>query len=118
MTGPVRFQRKFLGRTLWDKQKELCRAIANNRSVSVKGCHGSGKTFTVAGMVPYELIAHEESIVLTVAPTLRQVKLMWSEIETALQALPMRIPERTSVGWELSEKCKAIGFSSSKGVNA
>ncbi len=118
MTGPVRFHRKMLGRQLWSKQQELARAIANNRSVSVKGCHGSGKTYTVAGMVPYELIAHDESIVLTIAPTLRQVKNIWSEIESAIQALPMRVPERTTTGWELSEKCKAIGFSSSKGVNA
>lgn len=118
MTGPVRFQTKFLGRKLWSKQKQLCTAIANHRSVSVKGCHGSGKTYTVAGMVPYELLAHQESIVLTVAPTLRQVKLMWAEIETAIQALPVKVPERTTTGWEISEKCKAIGFSSSKGVNA
>lgn len=118
MTGPVRFQRKMLGRTLWAKQKEICRAIVAGRSVSIKGCHGSGKTFTVAGMVPYELIGQDEAIVLTVAPTLRQVKLMWSEIENAIQALPVRVPERTTTGWELSEKCKAIGFSSSKGVNA
>lgn len=118
MISPVRWQRQALRRRLWAKQEQLCHAIATKRSVSVKGCHGSGKTFTVAGMVPYELLAHEESIVLTVAPTLRQVKLMWSEIEAAIQALPMRIPDRTSTGWELSEKCKAIGFSSSKGVNA
>jgi phage terminase large subunit len=114
----VDFQKFYLGRRLWSKQKELCAAIAKGRSVSVKGCHGSGKTYTVAGMVPYEMLAHEESVVLTVAPTLRQVKLMWSEIETAIQALPVKCPERTSTGWELSEKCKAIGFSSSKGVNA
>lgn len=118
MIGPVRFARKMLGRTLWAKQQELVRAIATKRSVSVKGCHGSGKTFAVAGMVPYEMLGNDESVVLTVAPTLRQVKLMWSEIESAIQALPVRVPERTTTGWELSEKCKAIGFSSSKGVNA
>jgi phage terminase large subunit len=115
---PERFQTRFLGRKLWSRQRELCSAVANHRSVSVKGCHGSGKTFTVAGMVPYELLAHEESIVLTVAPTLRQVKLMWSEIETAIQSLPVKVPERTTTGWEISSTCKAIGFSSSKGVNA
>ena len=54
-----------------------------------KGCHGSGKTFTVSGLVPYELLAYDESIVLTIAPTLRQVKLMWNEIESAIKAVPL-----------------------------
>ena len=118
MMSPSEFQRKFLGRNLWSKQQELCRAIATNRSVSVKGCHGSGKTYTVAGMVPYEMIVQDESIVLTIAPTLRQVKLMWNEIETAIQSMPIRVPDRTTTGWQVSDKCHAIGFSSSKGVNA
>lgn len=118
MIGPVAFQRQVLKRKLWGVQQELCNAIATRASVSVKGCHGSGKTFTVAGMVPYELLMHDEAVVLTVAPTLRQVKLMWSEIETAIQSLPCQVPDRTTTGWQLSEKCFAQGFSSSKGVNA
>lgn len=118
MISPETFQRQFLRRKLWSKQQELCRAIATHRSVSVKGCHGSGKSFCVAGMVPYELITQEETIVITTAPTLRQVKNLWSEIEAAIQALPMCVPDRTATGWALSEKCKAIGFSSAKGVNA
>ena len=118
MLSSAAFQRQLMRRKLWGKQVEICQAIETHRSVSVKGCHGSGKTWTVAGIVPYELLAHDESIVLTVAPTLRQVKLMWSEIHAAIQSLPMRAPEPTTTGWELTEKCKAIGFSSSKGVNA
>ena len=114
----VAFQREFLGRDLWAKQQEMLRAIETNRSVSVKGCHGSGKTFAAAGLIPDELLSNDESIVITVAPTLRQVKNLWSEIESAIQALPWQVPERTTTGWEISEKCKAIGFSSSKGVNA
>ena len=119
----IDFQRRFLGRKLWSVQKQICAAVecrmpGAKRSIAIKGCHGSGKTYTVAGVVPYELLYNEESIVLTVAPTLRQVKLMWSEIETAIQALRVIVPERTTTGWEISEKCKAIGFSSSKGVNA
>lgn len=118
MQGPVTFQRTILRRNLWAKQKEICRAISTKRSVSIKGCHGSGKTFTVSGMVPYELITQDEAIVLTIAPTLRQVKLMWNEIESAIQAIPSKLPERTTTGWEYAKKRYAQGFSSSKGVNA
>lgn len=118
MRSAVEFQQSLLRRRLWTKQKDICEAVRTKRSVSVKGCHGSGKTYTVAGLVPYELLAHDESMVLTIAPTLRQVKNMWSEIEAAIQALPARLPDRTTTGWEITEHRKAIGFSSSKGVNA
>ena len=115
--GPVEFQRRFLGRNLWAKERDIVRAVRTKRSTSVKGCHGSGKSYTVAGCVPDELLAGD-GLVLTIAPTLRQVKNLWSEIESAIQRLPVRVPERTTTGWEISENCKAIGFSSSKGVNA
>jgi hypothetical protein len=80
--------------------------------------------------VPYELLSADEATVLTLAPTLRQVKLFWNEIETAILALEKtldvaaanktteRLPERTTTGWQLGEKCFAQGFSSSRGVNA
>jgi phage terminase large subunit len=116
--SPAAFQEQLLKRRLWAKQHEICEAIATRRSVSIKGCHGSGKTFTVSGLVPYELLAYDESIVLTIAPTLRQVKLMWNEIESAIKAVPSRMPERTTTGWRFSDKRYAQGFSSSKGVNA
>ena len=118
MISPAEFQRKALGRKLWGKQIEIVNGMRTYRSISVKGCHGSGKTYAFAGMVPYELLGNPDALVLTIAPTLRQVKNMWSEIETAIQALPVRVPERTTTGWEISDHCKAIGFSSSKGVNA
>ncbi len=118
MLGPVAFQEQMLKRKLWAKQKELCRAVTSNRSVSIKGCHGSGKSFCTAGLVPYEILMDEESIVLTIAPTLRQVKTFWNEVSEAINKLPMRVPDPTTTGWELSGKNYALGFSSSKGVNA
>lgn len=120
MQSPVQFQREFLKRKLWQTQIEICEkaVYSSKRSVSIKGCHGSGKTYVVAGLVPYFLLSDPECIVLTVAPTLRQVKLMWNEIDTAAQAMPMAAPERTTTSWYLSKTNYALGFSSSKGVNA
>ena len=121
MQDPVEFQAKCLGRNLWARQQELVRAIRDNASVAVKGCHGSGKTFAAAGMVLYEMTGHDEQIVLVMAPTLRQVKTVWGEITDAISRLSSRwggVPEPTSTRWELSPKCYAQGFSSSRGVNA
>ena len=118
MRSAIEFQEAILGRKLWATQREICDAVQNSRTVSIKGCHGSGKTFTVSGIVPYELLAYPESIVLTIAPTLRQVKLMWNEIADAIRVIPARLPEPTTTAWELSPKRYAQGFSSSKGVNA
>jgi phage terminase large subunit len=118
MLAPSEFQTKVLQRRLWRKQRELCNAIAHNRSVAVKGCHGSGKTFAVSGMVPWELTGYDESIVLWIAPTLRQVKTGWGEVSEAIAHLPYRVPEATTTRWEISQKCYAQGFSSAKGVNA
>jgi len=115
---PVTFQRKFLLRKLWAKQQELVRAIRTHNQVAVKGCHGSGKTYACAGMVPYELTAHQESVVLVTAPTLRQVKTFWREITEAITNSMIRYPDPTATMWELSSKRYAQGFSSTKGVNA
>lgn len=118
MLSPSEFQRGILRRQLWAKQKQLCEAIATHQSVSVKGCHGSGKTYTIAGMVPWELTGNNEAVVLLMAPTLRQVKTAWGEVTEAIKHLPYRSPEPTTTRWEISPKCYAQGFSSAKGVNA
>ena len=118
MTGPVRFQHRFLRRKLWTVQQQLCRAVLSSCSTSVKGCHGSGKTYAAAGLVPWWLMQDPEAIVLTVAPTLRQVKSFWGEVHGAIRELPFRVPEPSTTGFRLNEKNWALGFSSSKGVNA
>lgn len=118
MLDPVTFQQKFLRRRLWEKQKQICHAITTHRSVAIKGCHGSGKTYVVSGMIPYEMSGQEESVVLWMAPTLRQVKTGWGEVIEAIGKLPYHVPEPTTTRWEISQKCYAQGFSSAKGVNA
>lgn len=118
MLGPVAFQEQMLKRSLWGKQRALCQAVATKPSTSVKGCHGSGKTYAAAGLVPWWLLSDEEAIVLTIAPTLRQVKTFWNEVHSALESVPANLPESTTTGIELSGKNYALGFSSSKGVNA
>jgi phage terminase large subunit len=118
MQSAASFQKDALKRRLWGKQIEIARTIQTHRSVSIKGCHGSGKTFLVAGLVPYELLADPEAIVLWIAPTLRQVKTGWNEVLEAIRRTPVAGPEPTSTGWKLGPNNYAQGFSSSRGVNA
>lgn len=118
MQGPAAFQRKALKRHLWSKQIEIVQAVHSKRSVAIKGCHASGKTFVLSGVVVYEMLSHPEIVVLVIAPTLRQVKNFWGEVRQAIDSLPWRFPEATTTRWELSPTCFAQGFSAAKGVNA
>ena len=69
---------------LWQKEKEIIEAVKNNKEVVVRSCNASGKTFTSARIVHWWLWTRYPSIVLTTAPTWRQVKeILWREIHTA-----------------------------------
>jgi len=116
--GPVTYQRMCLGRHLYGNQDALCRAIVEHQSVSVAGCHASGKTFTISGIVPWWLTRYQDGMVLTVAPTLRQVKTMWREISMACVNASYPLPEPQTTGIQITRDNYAQGFSASKGVNA
>lgn len=115
---PVSFQETILKRKLTEAQKHIARSAATNRATAVKGCHGSGKTYVVSGAVLHHLINHPRGKVFTIAPTLRQVKLMWEEIEVARRASLIDLPECSTTGLRMTEERYGLGFSSSKGVNA
>ena len=115
---PVSFQETILKRKLTEAQKHIARSAATNRATAVKGCHGSGKTYVVSGAVLHHLINHPRGKVFTIAPTLRQVKLMWEEIEVARRASSIDLPECSTTGLRMTEERYGLGFSSSKGVNA
>jgi hypothetical protein len=114
---PVEFQRVALGRRLWGAQRQMLRALETKRHIAVKGCHSSGKTFAAAGAVLWWLTRHQTGKVITTAPTMRQVKLMWSEIALARNSSNIVFPEPSVVGLKISEERYGLGISSSRGVN-
>lgn len=78
---PVEWVREFLGGDPWEKQEEILRALAGPERVTVRACHGVGKTWTAAGAALWFLYTRQPSVVLTTAPTLRQVReVLWREI--------------------------------------
>lgn len=65
----------------WAKQIEIGDAVDKHERVSVAACYASGKTFIAACLVLYWLFTRRPSIVVTTAPTGRQVKgLLWREV--------------------------------------
>jgi len=93
---PVAFAERALGVDLWSKQVEVLEALRDGPRVTVRACHGVGKTFVAASAALWFLYTRKPSVVLTTAPTGRQVRqVLWRQ----LRALHRRA--RYSLGGEL-----------------
>lgn len=69
------------GWTMWEKQIEICEALITHDRVAVPAAFGVGKTWVAARISLWWLYTHYPSIVVTTAPTGRQVRdLLWAEI--------------------------------------
>ncbi len=110
---PVWFVQNRLGETPWDKQKEILTALRDHRLVAVRSCNASGKTYAAALAAVWWLMTHEEAIVITTAPSDRQVKeTLWREIKTIHKNNRQLIGGKiTATRLELSNKRFAYGFS-------
>ncbi len=62
---------------LWDKQEEILRDVINNRYVAVKACYSSGKSYLAACAMHCFLALYPYTVVLTTAPTFRQLSNLW-----------------------------------------
>lgn len=103
-----------MGCNIYDKQAEVLDSIWNNQRTSVAGCNGPGKTFIIARAVISFLLAFRDSIVITTAPTWRQVEnVVWREIRDAVAKSKTNLgikPLQTKIS--LAEKWYALGISS------
>lgn len=108
-TDPRAYLRVVFNVHLWQKQADIIESVRDNKYTIVKSGHGVGKTFVAACCVLWYLYNHPDSLVITTAPTARQVKeLLWREIAKLhhddlggeLQTLRLKITKE----WE------AIGF--------
>lgn len=86
---PVEFAAKVLGVSLWEKQQQIAQAVARHPRVTVRSCHHSGKTFCAAALTHWWTRHFNPSLVLTTAPTNRQVEdVLWNEIRRLGANLP------------------------------
>jgi phage terminase large subunit len=82
--NPGWFVREFLGDELWEKQEEILSSVFKNPKTTARSCHASGKSFDAARVALAFLFAYKNSIVLSTAPTWRQVEdVIWKEIRAA-----------------------------------
>ncbi len=78
---PVAWCKEVLGVELWPAQEQIIEAVRDNKETDVASCHGAGKSFVAACIVLWFLYTHPDSIVITTAPTDRQVRgILWREI--------------------------------------
>ena len=108
-----------LGASLWAKQREIIEAVRDCAEVYVPSCHASGKSFTAAHVALWFLYSHPNSIVVTTAPTGRQVKkILWQEIRRAHGKAPVPLGGALlKQEMQIDEKWYAFGFSSDEPTN-
>jgi len=79
---PTLFFEKTLGVTLWEKQLEIVESIRDHKRTTVRSCNSAGKTKVMGDAVLWYLFAYAPCIVVTTAPTFKQVKnQLWKNIK-------------------------------------
>lgn len=82
--SPPFFNEWILGGNFWTKQEEIILSVRDNRYTTVRACHDVGKTYIASRTALWFLYTHPQSIVVTTAPTMRQVEnLLWRELRAA-----------------------------------
>ncbi len=81
---PVWWVRNVLRARPWGKQAEVLEAVRDHPRVAVRSCHGAGKSFIAGQVILWFTYSFSPSIVLSTAPTWRQVeKLVWKEVRAS-----------------------------------
>lgn len=84
LSDPSLWVREVLGHRLWQKQMEILESVRDNKVTAVKSCHAAGKSFIAGDTALWFLYNHPHSIVITTAPTDRQVTgILWKEIRSS-----------------------------------
>ncbi len=123
MTGDdaVRWCRNVLGSIHWSVQEEIVRSVFDNRNTAVRSCNGTGKTYVLSDIVLAFLVNMSPCIVVTTAPTFKQVKdVLWAQIRHKWNASLRELMgglECLQTRLEIAPGHFAIGISPDKGVS-
>lgn len=111
--SPLFFAREVLRVKLWSKQKAVLAALPRHRRVAVKSGNGLGKGFCAAVAVLWFLYSHDPAIVLSTAPTFRQVRhILWRQIRRLYRPTAAVLGGKMlDTRWELAEDRYALGLS-------
>lgn len=114
------FVTDILGAMPWDKQVQIIQSVFNYKYTAVKTCNAIGKSFIAARIVITFLYMHPGSIVVTTAPTWRQVTdVLWREIGTAVKQAKFKLTSKevTQAGLNLDTDWFAVGLSTKRPEN-
>ena len=113
LASPAKFAQEVLGVSLWEKQEEVLDALPRHRRLAVKSGNGLGKGFCAAAAVLWFIHCHDPAIVLTTAPTFRQVRhVLWRQIRSLYHpAAHVLGGKMLDTRWELSDRRYAMGLS-------
>jgi len=81
--SPETWAKEKLGDTLWSGQRQILRAVRDNRKTAAATCHEIGKSYDAGILTAWwiDIHKHGEAVVVTTAPTAHQVKVvLWKEI--------------------------------------
>lgn len=111
-SDPEGFLRNILGDDPWQKQVDIINSVRENTSTVVKSCHGPGKSWLAARVALWFLFAYPHSLVITTAPTNRQVKnILWRELRVAHKNAKFPLGGKLlQQELELDDDWVAIGF--------
>ena len=111
--SPEEFARDLLRVDLWHKQAEVLAALPDNQRVAVKSGNGLGKGFCASVAVLWFLYTHDPAVVLSTAPTFRQVRhVLWRQIRQLHRRAKDTLGGKLyDTRWELGEDRYAMGFS-------
>ena len=101
---PAWWVRDVLGDDPWEMQAAILEAVRDHREVNVRSCHSAGKSWVASRAALWFLLNHPDSLVITTAPTARQVRgILWKEIGDAYHKA--RVP----LGGDLSTTALRLG---------
>ena len=110
---PIDFATNVLGVRPWTNQAEILESLSSHDQVAVRSCNGAGKTFTAAVVILWWLMSYDHAVVITTAPSERQVReILWREIRRLYMPLRDIIGGKlTRARLEVSPTRFAYGFS-------
>lgn len=114
---PTEFCRDILGVELTPIQTAIAEGLRDNPRVSVAACYASGKTFLAACLLLWWLYTRSPALVVTTAPTERQVKdLLWRYVRRLHRKARVKLAGKPiTKRLEIDAEQLAFGFAGSTG---
>lgn len=117
---PEEFAVDIFGVLPWSMQVQIIQSVFNHKYTAVKTCNAIGKSFIAAIIVVTFLMLHPGSIVVTTAPTWRQVTdVLWREIATTIKRAKYKLTDKevTQAGLSIDTDWFAVGLSTKRPEN-